>query len=433
MRKIVTKEILDKMVNDYHNGMDLNELSDKYKFQNQTIQRKFKELGIKITISKAKRFSDEELENIIVDYNSGMRPCDLAAKYDRQSTTIIEKLTKLGIYKKQKHYFTDGEISILKQYYPVGDWESINKYLPDISKSDIYTKMSKMGITMECHFWEKEEEDLLKQNYPSMFGKVKELVVLFNGKYTYSAICTKAQKLGLKTRDYWTTNEIDILKLCYSLFSIDELVNLLPNRSRDTIIVKASQLGLSKERKKYSEYEIDYIKKNAITMSDEDIAINLGRSDCSIQSKRMELGLSTPKQLPAYLDLKRYIRGRITKWKIDSLKNCDYKCILTGDSDIAIHHIRAFNLIFKELVETYKITVKENFSEYTLQELDYIANLFNSIQSKYPLGACIRKDLHGLFHSEYGQGNNTESQWNEFVENFKSGKYNYQINNMKVL
>ena len=47
MRKIVTKEILDKMVNDYHNGMDLNELSDKYKFQNQTIQRKFKELGIK--------------------------------------------------------------------------------------------------------------------------------------------------------------------------------------------------------------------------------------------------------------------------------------------------------------------------------------------------------------------------------------------------
>ena len=24
MRKIVTKEILDKMVNDYHNGMDLN-------------------------------------------------------------------------------------------------------------------------------------------------------------------------------------------------------------------------------------------------------------------------------------------------------------------------------------------------------------------------------------------------------------------------
>ena len=164
MRKIVTKEILDKMVNDYHNGMDLNELSDKYKFQNQTIQRKFKELGIKITISKAKRFSDEELENIIVDYNSGMRPCDLAAKYDRQSTTIIEKLTKLGIYKKQKHYFTDGEISILKQYYPVGDWESINKYLPDISKSDIYTKMSKMGITMECHFWEKEEEDLLKQN-----------------------------------------------------------------------------------------------------------------------------------------------------------------------------------------------------------------------------------------------------------------------------
>ena len=433
MRRVVTEKNLEEMVNDYHNGMDLNELSDKYKFQNQTIQRKFKELGIKITISKAKKFSDEEIENIINDYNSGMRPYELASKYKRGSTTIIDKLTKLGIYKKQKHYFTDEEIEILKQYYPIGDWESIKKYLPNVSKSDIYTKMNKIGISMENHFWRKDEEDLLKQYYPSMYGKVNDLVSLFKGKYTYSAICTKAEKLGLRTREYWTTEEIETLTTYYSLTDMDELLKLIPNRSKNCISVKASQLGLRKETNCYKQYEINYIKKNALIASDVEIATHLGRSPKSIQMKRLELGFSMFNQIPGYSDLTQYIRGHIFKWKMDSLEKCNYRCILTGDKNIAVHHIYGFNLIFKELIDTYKIPIKKNLTEYTLQELENIATLFNSIQDKYPLGVCIRKDLHILFHSEYGQGNNTESQWNDFVDNFKSGKYNYQIINSGVL
>ena len=43
MRKI-TKEILDKMINDYHSGTSLIELSEKYDFQPQTIQRHFKKM-----------------------------------------------------------------------------------------------------------------------------------------------------------------------------------------------------------------------------------------------------------------------------------------------------------------------------------------------------------------------------------------------------
>ena len=433
MRKIVTEEILDNMVNDYHNGLDLNELSGKYKFQNQTIQRKFKELGINITISKSKKFSEVELENIINDYNSGMRPYELASKYERRPATIIEKLTALGIYKKQKHYFTDKEIDILKQYYPVGDWESIKKYLPDLNKSDIYTKMNKIGISMENHFWRKDEEDLLKQYYPSMYGKVNDLVSLFKGKYTYSAIRTKAEKLGLKTREYWTTDEIETLTTYYSLVDMDELLKLIPNRNKKCISVKASQLGLRKETNCYKQYEINYIKKNALIASDVEIATHLGRSPKSVQMKRLELGFSSFNQIPGYSDLTQYIRGHIFKWKMDSLEKCNYRCILTGDKNIAVHHIYGFNLIFKELIDTYKIPIRKNLTEYTLQELENIATLFNSIQDKYPLGVCVRKDLHILFHSEYGQGNNTESQWNEFVDNFKSGKYNYQIVNSGVL
>ena len=48
MRKI-TKEILDKMINDYHSGTSLIELSEKYDFQPQTIQRHFKKNGLYIS------------------------------------------------------------------------------------------------------------------------------------------------------------------------------------------------------------------------------------------------------------------------------------------------------------------------------------------------------------------------------------------------
>lgn len=380
MRRIVTEKILEEMVNDYHNGMDLSELANKYNFR---------------------------------------------------KTTIQQKMSAKGIYKNIRHNYTCDEIEKIKQYYVIGDWESIRQLFPDLSKSAIQRKMSRLGISMDCIYWTKDEDDILKKNY--LYKNIEKISNMLGERHTYNAIYARAEKLGLKTREYWTDEEIEILKLYYNFLSIDEILALLPNRNRDTIITKASQLGLSKERKNYSEYEIEYIKENALTMSDIDIGMKLGRSEKAITSKRKSLGITVPKQTPMYVNLKKYIRGRITKWKIDSLKNCNYKCVLTGDTDIAIHHIHAFSLIFDELVDTYKIPVKDNLSEYTLQELEHISCLFNSIQSKYPLGVCIRKDLHFLFHSEYGQGNNTESQWNDFVDNFKSGKYNYQIINSGAL
>ena len=39
-------------------------------------------------------------------------------------------------------------------------------------------------------------------------------------------------------------------------------------------------------------------------------------------------------------------------------------------------------------------------------------------QSKYPLGVCLRKDIHAEFHNYYGYGNNTEKQFYEFVEKY---------------
>lgn len=66
-------------------------------------------------------------------------------------------------------------------------------------------------------------------------------------------------------------------------------------------------------------------------------------------------------------------------------------------------------------------------SDYSDDELDRIEALFIAEHNNYPLGVCIRKDIHDLFHSLYGKSNNTESQWNYFVANLKSGKYKDKI------
>ena len=158
-------------------------------------------------------------------------------------------------------------------------------------------------------------------------------------------------------------------------------------------------------------------------LSDEEIASVLNRSVKSIQAKRLELGFSKFDLRKGYSTLSEYIRGHIFKWKMDSLKKCNYKCVLTGERFDCIHHIHGFNLIFDEMIREYNFEIKDDISLYTNEELNFIVKCFNDLQNKYPLGVCLRKDLHILFHSLYGYGNNTEEQWNEFSNNYKNGNY----------
>jgi hypothetical protein len=105
---------------------------------------------------------------------------------------------------------------------------------------------------------------------------------------------------------------------------------------------------------------------------------------------------------------------------------CDYKCVLTGSSNFEIHHLYSFNKIVEEVMS---ILVKEGllFSEeindYNKDELDCIINRFQQIHNNYPLGICVRKDIHTLFHKIYGSGGNTEEQWNNFVVKFNDGEF----------
>ena len=99
--------------------------------------------------------------------------------------------------------------------------------------------------------------------------------------------------------------------------------------------------------------------------------------------------------------------------------DCGYKCVLSGERFDEIHRLYGFNLILEETFETMQINIKSDINDYTHDEMMDILKCFREIQSKYPLGVCLTKEIHNLFHSQYGYGNNTIEQWNEFVNNYK--------------
>ena len=121
--------------------------------------------------------------------------------------------------------------------------------------------------------------------------------------------------------------------------------------------------------------------------------------------------------------LSKYLRGQNQKWKNDSMKQCDYKCVLTNSKKFEIHHLYSVSNIIEDVFKENNISYYESFSDYSDEELSFILQKFLEIQSRYPLGECIDKKLHSLFHSLYGQYYNTPEQWDRFKSDYLKGVY----------
>ena len=413
----VTDEEINNYVVDYNSGMSCTEIGKKYGRDKGTVRNKLKEIGV--FKRKNPPLSKKEIENIIQYYNDGIDCAEIGRTLGRDETSVRSKLISLGLYNFKYHTFTDDDIEFLKEYYPCQNWDKINERFPNVSKQSIYKITSKYHISVESYYWTDEDIKLLKDNYNNLHGHSDNYIKLFNGRYTYDAITTKAIKLGITQNREWTKDKIDILKSKYPYILPDEMIQYLPNRNKNSIILKANQLGI-RNVSKYSKKQVEYIKNHWDTESDEDLAIHINKSSghC-IKQKRLQLGLLHINEYSSYNDLCDFIRHNNYEWKKESMKNCNYKCIITKGKFNDIHHLYGFNLIFNEMLDTYDIDVKDDISDYTEDELSSILEKFRTIQSKYPLGVCLNRDIHRKFHKLYGFGNNTPDQFKDFENKLK--------------
>lgn len=249
--------------------------------------------------------------------------------------------------------------------------------------------------------------------------KTSDIEKLLNNKFTYNAIVTKANVLGFVKVRKWSNEEVDILLNNYSSIPVEEVCKLLPNRKKDNIIAKAQKLGLKSYeylRKHWSDEDLKFLTSNYKNMTDEEITEHLGRSIDSIRGKRDILKLLRPVEKGVYDYLSEYIRKRNKQWKMDSIKNCGYQCVITKGRFQAIHHLYGMNLILKEALAELNMVEKEHFEDYTEEELDIILKKFYEVQYHYPLGLCLNEEIHKDFHNKYGYGNNTPEQFEQYLK-----------------
>ena len=209
-----------------------------------------------------------------------------------------------------------------------------------------------------------------------------------------------------------------------------EVLKIFSTRTKDGIIHRAQKLNLNSfDHPIWTDEQKEYLKTNWELYPDIKLAEDLHKTKNAVKRMRNILGLHRQiKNQNGYENLNKYIRGNIYQWKIDSMKSCNYKCVITGEKVFEIHHLYPVSKMLDNIIKENNIEIKE-FQCYTKDELDNILQLFLIEQSKYPLGKCVSPSIHALFHSLYGKFNVTIKQWNQFKIDYKNGLYdNYKKN-----
>lgn len=290
--------------------------------------------------------------------------------------------------------------------------------LTPFSKEEITHKAYKLGIG-RCRTDEWTEHDifLLVESYRSQCS-VDEIYGQLCHRHSVHAIYAKASRLGIVNKKPWSSIELDILKQYYSQCTLHELWQKLPERDIDTIKTTAHNLGLKSLT--YLE-RVWTAKSDKIIVShweeftDKELGERLGRTATAVKARRHKRGIYRPVQPAMYEYVSEFIRKGNRAWKADSAKACSYKCMISDEPFSEIHHLHGMNLIVNEALDDLNMST-QSYMEYTEVQRALISDRFFECQKKYPLGVCLTKAIHKQFHDEYGYGDNTISQFIEFIE-----------------
>lgn len=149
-------------------------------------------------------------------------------------------------------------------------------------------------------------------------------------------------------------------------------------------------------------------------MSDEELALHIGKDKRSVKTRRAKFNFKRQIQPGTYDYLYEFLRKRNREWKKASAKNCKYECVLSGEKFDNIHHLYGMNMIVSEALNNLRMP-NTKYDQYNENDLELILEEFLRVQSKYPLGVCLTKKIHKEFHDKYGYGDNSPEQFYEFI------------------
>ncbi len=286
-----------------------------------------------------------------------------------------------------------------------------------------YIKAKHRYCSVECKKlateWSSEDDEVLRVYYRII--PTKDIIEKLSVKRDVYAIRRRAQYIGLSSSREWSEAEERLLEENYSVRPMIEMASLLPGRTRPSIIGKARTMNLLSYfyiTHNYSNEEEKYLRENYLLKSNEELAKDLNRTVSGIAQHLLYLDLHRPTEINGYKNLSNYIRARLVPWRDQYKRDNNYTCAISGSrSNIVVHHIRGFNIILSEAMENIGMEIREEICDYSQNELDKIFEEYMSVQESYNQYICLSENIHKEFHKIYGYGNNTEQQWNEFLNN----------------
>lgn len=366
--------------------------------------------------------TEEEKNKVIRLYKDGNSAYAIADITGFTYCSVLKLLKDIGLYdgRRKNKIWTEEEKDTLKKYYENSDWDNLLSLFPQKTKQQIYSMGCLLGLKRKnvgYALYSKKEDDIILKYYNDYGAKyIKDNFLPFR---TESSIQSRAGLIGATKNRAWTKEEEEILATYYPLMRVDEVVKML-DRTRDSVIDHAVKLGITNVLiNNYTEDDLNFIRNNYLTMSDKEMSEHLNRSEYSVHNKRVQLKLRRPNSYP-FNDICDFCRAHNYSWKIDSMRACGYKCAISGERFNDIHHLYGLNLIVRETCDELGIDYNYDINKDEQNLSQKILDKFYQIQAKYPLGVCLKKDIHKAFHNQYGYGYNTPEQFKEFVKTYKS-------------
>lgn len=143
------------------------------------------------------------------------------------------------------------------------------------------------------------------------------------------------------------------------------------------------------------------------------------RSGCVICQKEYQIGENAANYKGGITPLYTYLRNNLDDWKNIIRDKYGGMCPITGHTGFSteVHHLTSFNTICSQIFQDYSI---DPSSKTLLKDIQNNPN-YNEIIEKIILshdensGILIDKDIHLGFHKEFGYGENTPEQFNNFL------------------
>ena len=246
------------------------------------IQEMFKEIEERLVGTK-NDWTDEEIQILKQNYPvmGGTKIIKQGLLPRRNCRAVNLKAKELGIrYIKS---WTKKELEILRKYYPI-EGGKVRERLKGRTMSSILIVASRLGIKVLSTKWTKEEIDILKRYYPQHSINITQ----FLPNRPILSIRTKASELGLRVDSKWTNDELNILRKYYPKEGVDISHRLL-NKTVSSIKTKAQKLGIRRERKNKYKYVYKNDNKYIVQFTVNGKNMQFGRFDSEEEAAKVAM------------------------------------------------------------------------------------------------------------------------------------------------